>query len=219
MIYCVNHSTLHHFGGLMASNFRLRYEMLVDGQYWDVGRFKGMEYDQFDTPAATHLVWTDDAGEVRGSVRTSPTDRPYMIQQLWPHIITKKSLPSSLSVWEASRFCVDHELPSEIRKQVKAELICGFLEFGLQNDVKEMIGIMPRKFWESCFINNGWNIEYLGDEVDIGDGYKILPGLMPINLPNLRRVRETTGVSASIMRLAPLMASDSPLSQVSRKVA
>lgn len=219
MIYCVNHTTWQHFGGLMTSNFKLRYEMLVDGQYWDVGRFKGMEYDQFDTPAATHLVWTDENNEVRGSVRTSPTDRPYMIKELWPHIVTKGDLPSSLSVWEASRFCVDHNLPTEVRARVKAELVCSFLEFGLQNDVKEMIGIMPAKFWKSCFIDNGWPIEFLGDEIDIGGGYNILPGRMVINLPNLRSVREKTAVPASIMRLAPLISQPPKTELLAKKAA
>ncbi|HYD18885.1 MAG TPA: acyl-homoserine-lactone synthase [Patescibacteria group bacterium] len=202
MIYCVNHTTMEYFGGLLTSNFRLRYKMLVDAQYWDVGRFKGMEYDQYDTPAASHLVWTDDFGEVRGSVRTAPTDRPYMIKELWPQIVTGE-LPSSLSVWEASRFCVDHDLPSEVRQRVKAELVLAFLEFGLQNDVREMIGIMPEKFWKSCFINNGWPIEYIGPESDIGGGYKILAGRMPITLSVLQAVRKATGISTAVLATNP----------------
>ena len=42
-------------------------------------RFQGMEYDQYDTPAATYFVWQDGEGVVRGVARVIPTDRPYML--------------------------------------------------------------------------------------------------------------------------------------------
>lgn len=199
MIYCINHNTLHQFGDLLISNFKLRYKMLVDGQYWNVGRYKAMEYDQYDTPAATHLVWADASGIARGSVRTAPTDRPYMLKDIWPDMVTKIDLPNSLSVWEASRFCVDHKLPSETRKRVKQELVCAFLEFGLQNDVRSMIGVMPDKFWKSCFINNGWNIDYIGDEKLLENGDRIIAGNMPITLDALEKVRKTTGLSEPVL--------------------
>jgi acyl homoserine lactone synthase len=93
MIHCINHRTWQHFGGALASQFQLRYQMLVDAQYWEVGRFQGMEYDQYDTPAATYLVWQDRDGTVRGSVRVVPTDRPYMLKDLWPDMVETCPLP------------------------------------------------------------------------------------------------------------------------------
>lgn len=203
MILCINYQTWQYFGGLLASNFRLRYKMNVDQQYWDVGRFQGMEYDQFDTPAATHLVWVDKQFNVRGTVRAAPTDRPYMIKELWPDMVTTCPLPNSLSVWEASRFCVDDTLSKEDRTRVKQELVCAFLEFGLSHDVQEMIGVMPEKYWNSCFIKNGWDIEYLGPEKEVPSGDKIIAGRMPISLGILQRVRQTTGIQGAVLLTAP----------------
>lgn len=202
MIQCVNHRTWQHFGGLMASIFRLRYKMLVDAQYWDVPRFQGMEYDQFDTPAATYLVWTDDKGEVRGTVRATPTDRPYMLKELWPDMVTTQDLPSSLSVWEATRYCIDDSLPKELRTRIKCELTLAFIEFGLKNDIKEMIGVMPKKLWESCFIKLGWDIQFLGNAKQVGADV-IFAGLMPINLSVLAAVRKSTGITTSVLLTAP----------------
>ena len=203
MIYCVNYRTWSHFGAALASQFRLRYQMLVDAQYWDVGRFQGMEYDQYDTPAATYLVWQDEHGVVRGSVRTVPTDRPYMLKDLWPDIVEKIPLPQSLSVWEATRFCVDRDLPKEVRQRVKHELVCAFLEFGLKNDIRQMIGVMPRKLWESCFIQSGWDIEFLGPEKQVDATDIIIAGLMPISLSILQKVRATTGITGPVLLTAP----------------
>lgn len=62
MVFCIDHQSWRDFGGLMAANFRLRYRMNIERQCCAVQRFKGMEYDAFDTPAAAHLVWMDAAG-------------------------------------------------------------------------------------------------------------------------------------------------------------
>jgi N-acyl-L-homoserine lactone synthetase len=203
MIYCINHKTIHHFGKAYISQFQLRYKSLVDAQYWNLSRFQGMEYDQYDTPATTYLVWEDNEGVARGSVRLVPTDRPYMIQEIWPDIIETIPLPGSLSVWEATRFCIDKSLPYDQRQRVKHELVLAFVEFGLRNDIRDMVGTMPQKLWESVFIRSGWDITYLGKEKDLGKDGTIIAGLMPISLAVLENVRKTTGINQAVLLMAP----------------
>lgn len=203
MIYCINHKTIHHFGKAFVEQFYLRYDLLVDGQYWDLSRFQGMEYDQYDTPATTYLVHVGKNGDVTGSVRAVPTDRPYMIKDIWPEIVQTRPLPESLSVWEASRFCVSKHLTREERTRVKNELVLAFLEFGLLNDVREMVGIMPPKLWQSVFVAAGWDIDFLGPEKDLGKDGIIIAGGMPISLATLERVRKTTGIQSAVLRMAP----------------
>ena len=203
MIYCVNHKTVHCFGKAFISQFHLRYQSLVDAQYWNLSRFQGMEYDQYDTPAATYLVWQDSEGVARGSVRLVPTDRPYMIKEIWPDLIENSPLPQSLSVWEATRFCIDRSLPYEQRQRIKHELVLAFVEFGLKNDIREMVGTMPPKLWDSVFVKSGWDITYLGKEKDIGKDGIIIAGLMPISLEVLEKVRKTTGIQHPVLLMAP----------------
>lgn len=203
MISCINHKTMHHFGAAYVSQFHLRYKMLVDGQYWNLSRFQGMEYDQYDTPAATYLVWQDHMGNVRGSVRVVPTDRPYMIRDIWPELIENRPLPESLSVWEATRFCIDGALPREQRQRIKHELVLAFLEFGLKNDIREMIGIMPHKLWQSVFVKSGWDITYLGPQKDLGKDGTIVAGSMPVSLQVLEQVRNTTGITNPVLAVGP----------------
>ena len=204
MIYCVNHKTIKHFGEAYVSQFHLRYHLLVDGQFWNLNRYQGMEYDQYDTPAATYLVWTDEEGIARGSVRCVPTDRPYMLKDVWPDMVKKVPLPQSLCVWEATRFCVDKTLPRELRTTIKHELVLAFLEFGLKNDVKQMIGVMPPKLWDSCFISSGWDIDFIGPEKQVEGGDIIVAGIMPISLAVLEKVRKTTKISYPVLLTAPL---------------
>lgn len=219
MIYCVNYRTMKHFGHAYVSQFHLRYHLLVDHQYWNLSRYQGMEYDQYDTPAATYLTWQDETGTVRGSVRTVPTDRPYMIQEVWPDTIEKGPLPQSLSVWEASRFCVDKSLPYEQRQRVKHELVCAFLEFGLKNDIQQMIGVMPPKLWKSVFIDSGWDIEFLGKEKLLDNGDIIVAGCMPISLKVLENVRKVTKISGPVLLMEPPQRTNHILSTPVKQVA
>lgn len=199
MIFCINHKTMRHFGSAWTSQFELRYRLLVDKQYWEVGRYQGMEYDQYDTPAATYLVWQDKQGVVRGSVRAVPTDRPYMLRDIWPDMVEKIPLPNSLSVWEATRFCIDDSVSGEMRQQIRNELVLAFLEFGLRNDISEMIGVMPPKLWDRVFINAGWDIEIIGCEKRLETNEVIVAGRMPISLSTLAKVRKTTGISNPVL--------------------
>jgi acyl homoserine lactone synthase len=207
MIYCVNHKTLHYFADAFVSHFQLRYRSFVDGQYWNLSRYQGMEYDQYDTLAASYLCWQDSCGTVRGSVRVVPTDRPYMIKDLWPELIENRPLPDSLSVWEATRFCIDSSVSPELRRRIKHELVLAFIEFGLRNDIREMVGIMPPKLWQNVFVKSGWDISYLGREKDLGKDGIIVAGLMPISLAVLEKVRAVTGISQPVLVVEPPAAS------------
>jgi N-acyl-L-homoserine lactone synthetase len=98
---------------------------------------------------------------------------------------------------------VDRTLPEEMRRQVKHELVCAFLEFGLRNDIQQMIGVMPPKLWQSVFINAGWDIEFVGKEKTL-ERDVIIAGLMPISLAVLEKVRKTTGIKHPVLLTAPV---------------
>ena len=77
------------------------------------------------------------------------------------------------------------------------------MEFGLKNDIKEMIGVMPPQLWQSVFVKSGWDIGYLGDEKDLGKDGIIVAGSMPVSLPMLENVRKTTGIDHSVLLTKP----------------
>lgn len=59
MLDCLTWGTAHHFGDALAGQHRLRYRVFVQRAGWKVPHFNGMEWDQYDTPAAHYLVWRD----------------------------------------------------------------------------------------------------------------------------------------------------------------
>lgn len=141
MIEAFTLATAHHFGDALASQARLRYNIFVAHRKLPHNHYDGLEYDEFDTPAAAYLVWRDESQVVRGLVRLLPTERPYMLQAYWPTLIEGIPLPTSGDVWEATRVCVDRSVPAQQRLRIFPELFAGVDEFCAAFDIKAIIGV------------------------------------------------------------------------------
>lgn len=133
--------TAHHFEDALASQARLRFEVFVRQRGLDHLHYDELEYDEFDTPAAYYLVWRDPRRIVRGLIRLLPTDRPYMIQTVWPYMIEHGELPQTPDVWEITRVCVDRTYEAKARLRIMPELLCAVQEFFLDNGIKAMVGL------------------------------------------------------------------------------
>jgi len=200
LIECLTAETAHRFGDALVSQYRLRHRAFTERQEYQTFTLRGLEYDRYDTPASTYLLWRDEENIVRGSSRLNPTDRPYMLGELWPEMVTRKPLPSSWSVWEGTRFCVDKEFgDAALRRRIISELVCSYLEYGLLLRMTSIVGVMPPLIWRSVFIKSGWNVEYLGEMTTFQDGSKVIAGELAVSPENLDKVRRRTGISERLL--------------------
>lgn len=198
MIDCVTIENAHLFDDALASQFRLRHKVFVERQHYNVPTWRGMEYDQYDTPATIYCIWRDDAGVARGVARIHPTDRPYMIKDLWPDMVTRMSLPSGSPVWEATRLGIDHGLPKELRRTILQELILAYQEVALMVEAWYLIGVMPTWAWEHCFDKLGWKPEFLGP-VKLIDGEDVRAARLEVSHDVLETLRARTGIRSSVL--------------------
>lgn len=198
MLYAINIENAHEFGDTMAQLYRLRYRQFKERQSYDVPVYKGMEYDQYDTLATVNLVWLDQDGIVRGCSRLNPTDRPYMLADLWPEM-SDSPLPRDSKIWEGTRICIEKGLPGELRERIKWEIVLGYLEFALDNGIEKYIGVMMNYIWRRVFIQSGWGAEYLGEERLI-DGLKTRAGQVLVSPEALERVKATTGIADRVLQ-------------------
>src|SRR5262249_55986594 len=174
-IVCVSWESAHLYGEAWISHHRLRYRIFVERQHCDVASHNGLEFDQFDTPEAISVLWSDDRHRARGVPRLIPTTRPYRLQSLWPELI-RGPLPQSAAIWEASRFGCDRDLDAGTRRRVVAELICGCQEFGIANGIAKYIAVMPTPIFHNVIGLAGCRVTPLGPTVrmrrhDIGAAY------------------------------------------------
>jgi acyl homoserine lactone synthase len=194
----------YEYGNVMASQYRFRYKVFAERQHYKVPVYNNMEYDAYDTPATVYFTWQDQNGEVMAVSRVKPTDRPYMIKDIWPNLIAGE-LPESVKVWESSRLAVDKSLDKELKKNVAAALVCANLEFGLLNGIDYYIGIMHPRIWEVVFEDVGAKIEFLGDVRRIEGGDKVVAGKLPVSFSNLANVRKTMGFKSPVLQMPGLV--------------
>lgn len=164
MIEAFSLKTAHLFGDALASQARLRHKVFVERRHLAHLSFDGMEYDEFDTPAAVYFVWRDAARIVRGLVRVSPTSMPYMLQKYWPFLCDSRELPQSEDVWEMTRVCVDHRFHPPLRRRIIPELLCALQEFCLDRRIEAIVGVTRRHLVDH-YLHEG--VEWLGETTEI----------------------------------------------------
>jgi len=200
MLYCVTHTNNYYLPhNLLISQHKLRYQAIIERQDWDVPSIEAMEYDQFDNLASVYIVSSDHKGIARGTARLCPTTRPYMLKEVFSHLVNG-DLPTRDDVLEGSRFCVDNTLPLGQRKRVQQELVYGYLEYALANRCTSILGVMHPAYWRGLFARNGWPVEPLGDIHKVPDGKDALAGRLNITSETLRRVQQATGITGSLLQ-------------------
>jgi acyl homoserine lactone synthase len=142
-IECVTVETNHKFvGNPIMEQHKLRYRSIIQRQGWGVPSIRDMEYDQYDNPAATYLVWREAGGIARGVSRLYPTDRPFMLKECFAHTVHYQHIPHGKDVLEGSRFCIDKTLDAGLRRTIAQELVLSYLEYGIDAGITKIIGIM-----------------------------------------------------------------------------
>lgn len=200
MLEAVTLSTNHLFSGNpLLEQHRLRFRSIVVRQGWDVPSVEDMEYDSYDNPAAHYLIKRNRNGQAIGVSRLYPTDRPYMLQEAFPYLVTHMAMPKSKTVWEGSRFCIEKSLSPEERRRVIQEIVIGYLEFGLALGIRKILGVMYPAYWRSTFLQAGWDVEWMGPEQRSSEGHKIIAGWANVSAEALQRVREKTGIYEPIL--------------------
>ena len=197
-VHVVSIENAHTLGDVIPSMLRLRYREFRARQSYDIPTFKDMEYDAYDTPAAVYVVWRDE-GVVRGCSRMAPTDRAYMIRDLWPSIITALPLPSQADIWESSRFCIDSGFPAPLRQRIKLEILQAKIEYALAVKIRGMIGVMPPLIWRAVLINSGWPVDHIGPVTALPDGEKVVAGWIHVHPGILARMQTRTALAHSLL--------------------
>lgn len=108
-IECVSIATNHHFSdNPIAAQHRLRFNEVILKEQWqniyvEYDKQGGVEFDRYDNLATEYLIARNPLGEVLGVTRTYPTTLPYMISDVFEHLVDQECLHCP-QVHEAGRF-------------------------------------------------------------------------------------------------------------------
>ncbi|GCE85171.1 acyl-homoserine-lactone synthase [Komagataeibacter diospyri] len=198
MIEVVTVENAYGGGTALVEQFKFRYRHFVANEQWEVPFYNGMEYDQFDTPAAVYLVWRDAAGIVRGMIRLLPTSRPYMLETLWPDMLPNPAMPSGPAVWEITRFGVERTLSLTLRKKISAELILACIEFSVLNGIHTYLfltawGVLKR-------IVPGAGVEaHIHSRKTLSSGHDVASAVVPVSQDVLDKARAKLNINYAVL--------------------
>lgn len=148
--------------------FRFRYRVFVQHAGWELPCRHQLEYDQFDSERAVHLVSRAANGRIAGLLRLLPTISTYMIESLWPDLLGPYPAPRSPLIWEVTRLGTDPELGLRERGQTVAELVTACLEYGLEHGICQMLAVMTEEHARKVVLGMGWSYERCGPERVLG---------------------------------------------------
>jgi N-acyl-L-homoserine lactone synthetase len=83
---------------------RYRHRVFVEKLGWSLKCQDRIEYDEFDRPDTLYVVARSKRGDIVGLGRLLPTTKPYLLSEIFPHLIPESKMPSSSNIWELSRF-------------------------------------------------------------------------------------------------------------------
>ncbi len=200
MLHLLNIESEHHYPRARKEMHELRFREFVQKQKYNTSVHRDMEFDEFDTPAASYLVYLSQEGRVIACSRLSPTSFPFMIEKLWKDKVCT-ALPRSGEVWESSRICIDESvIDHELRKRIVSSIIVGHFEFAAENNIKRYIGIMPSKLWKKTLIDRGWQVIELSNRFLL-DGHETYVAEFVVCKDALKKVRKKTGIEEKVLRL------------------
>jgi acyl homoserine lactone synthase len=82
-----------------------RHAIFIERLGWDLPVQDGLEQDQFDRDDTLYVVTRDpDTAEISGCARLLPTTKPYLLGEIFPHLMNGQPAPAQSDVWELSRF-------------------------------------------------------------------------------------------------------------------
>ncbi|WP_254913952.1 acyl-homoserine-lactone synthase [Sphingobium sp. Z007] len=180
---------------VFRSMFEERKRVFVDLLGWDIPVLAcRYEIDQFDDDEAVYIVITDDTGEHAGSARLLQTDRPHILDTIFPNLCDGVP-PTGPNVREITRFCLARRLKARERLATRNRLVSALVEYALSNGILTYTGVAEWA-WFQQILAFGWECLPLG-LLDNSDPRGL--SAMQINIgPDTPNLLSQSGVFAQI---------------------
>lgn len=153
---------------LLRAMFEARKRVFVDLLKWDVPVLAGRyEVDQFDDGHATYLILADADGEHLGSARLLNTDRPHILDSLFPQLC-EGPVPAGPHVREITRFALDPRQNARERRRTRDTLVHALTAHALDFGIAAYTGVAETG-WMQQILAFGWDCDPLGLPQRVGD--------------------------------------------------
>jgi acyl homoserine lactone synthase len=122
-----------------------RYRVFVEQLGWKLpSEDEKFERDQYDRDDTVYVLGRDASGEICGCARLLPTTRPYLLQEVFPHLLAEDNpAPRSTDVWELSRFAATPEEGAEASSLAWSvrPMLAAAVECAARRGARQLIGV------------------------------------------------------------------------------
>lgn len=133
---------------LIARMARFRYQVFVETLGWKLPCQSGVELDQFDREDTLYVLALRGQ-ELAGVARLLPTQRPYLLGEVFPQLMGSAPVPRDAAIWELSRFTAMDSAAnatgpeSQFSSAAAVDLMHCVLKLAAQQGARRLITVSP----------------------------------------------------------------------------
>lgn len=126
-----------------------RHQVFVEKLGWDLSVRGRLELDQFDRRDTLYVLAPKREGGLRGVARLLPTDRPYLLAEVFPQLLGGRTAPRSARIWELSRFAAVDLAASQPRvtqfgaSSAALSLLAATMQVAAKAGAEELVTVSP----------------------------------------------------------------------------
>jgi len=208
MITIVDSLNAYEHSELLAQMHRLRARVFHNRLGWDVNVLDGMERDAFDDLDPAHVISSDNDGQVVGCMRLLQTTGPHMLSDVFSCLLDGEPPIRSARVWEATRFCVDTDLPGRgiahnSISYVTSEVMIGAFEYGMAAGISDAVAVIDPVMNRVMKRSGNAPYDYLGSPHPMGK-VTALAALMDCSEVRVERIRKFSGITHDVFAVPVL---------------
>lgn len=122
-----------------------RHKIFIERLGWQLPVEKGLERDQFDHADTLYVVAREENGGICGCARLLPTTEPYLLSEVFPHLLDGAPIPNAADVWELSRFAaasIDPDSMVDAARNTR-NLLAAAVKGAAEQGAKRLITVSP----------------------------------------------------------------------------
>lgn len=177
---------------LIDSMYRLRHAVFSERLNWTSLNPDGREHDLYDRLNPVYLICRDDTGRAIGCWRLLPTVGPYMLKDIFPHLLHGVSAPEQGDCWEISRFAIDPEMRDYVSlgaiNSVVGHMLVELFDFAERYGIARIVAASDIRF-DRILKRAGLQTRHFGPPVRMENSLAVA-GWAEIDAANRARIEE-----------------------------
>lgn len=135
---------------LLDGMYKLRHAVFAERLKWTSLDSYQREIDLYDVINPVYLICRHPAGEVVGCWRLLPTTGPYMLKDIFSHLLWGTPPPEQSDIWEISRFAIDPKWRDYDSLgavgSVVGQMLLDLFDFSEANGIKRIVAASDIRF-------------------------------------------------------------------------